>query len=657
MTLTNPFFRKNRKQTTPVFRESRLALILLAVAPALTFYLLEWYTHNPFETMGRTAQLLNLFFFEAIALLLFVVIGRLHLALMLETFFFAGYGLLNYFVLEFRSVPIQPWDLFSIRTAWNVAGNYSYRLDRQAALVLLGFLVLLAVEFTARFRLNRNSLKWRIPAALILTASLGMFLAMFHSDEVVQKKLRLYDKLFTPTTISYKNGTALAFVMGLRYIAVDKPAGYDPAEAAETLSAWNQVSTSASSGETILPDERIPSDSLEHGSDSRPNIIVIMNEAFSDPAVLGDFAVSEDYMPFVRSMMNGADNTISGWVNVSVLGGNTANTEFEYLTGHTMAFLPQGSVPYQQYISEPIPSMVSNLSALGYQTAAMHPYPASGWDRDEVYPWLGFEKSYFQPDFADAEYLRKYVSDRSDYAKVIECYEQKEAGQPLFLFNVTMQNHSSYTESFENFQPDVLAEGENTKALNMYLSLLKQSDLALQELIAYFETQEEDTLIVFFGDHQPNNSVIEPVLRAGGKRSSTLTPEEEADRYRVPFLIWANYELTEETDVETSINYLGVKTLEAAGLPLSGYEKFLSSLSAEIPVITARYMKLADGSFLEGTFSNSALIPGSVSDTTPSDIVDFSDIFFKQGTDPLEIYRNFQYYLLFDAPQTASHSG
>ena len=124
-----------------------------------------------------------------------------------------------------------------------------------------------------------------------------------------------------------------------------------------------------------------------------------MNEAFSDPSVLGDFTTNEDYMPFVHSLLDGADNTISGHLNVSVKGGNTANTEFEYLTGASMAFLPYGSIPYQQYVKKETPSMASYLSSLGYYTIAMHPYRAAGWDRNLVYPKLGFDEMHFSGVF------------------------------------------------------------------------------------------------------------------------------------------------------------------------------------------------------------------------------------------------------------------
>ena len=595
------------KKVIQKIRESRLSLIMLFIAPAATFYLLEWYTHNPFETMKTTPQVLNLIMFELLALLLFSVFGKLHVALMAETLFFAIYGLANYFVLNFRSVPIQPWDLLSIGTAASVAGNYDYTLDRQALLVVLGFLFLLILEFFCRFTLKKGTWKLRLPMAATLVVMLGAFGLMFHSDEIVEQKLRLYNKLFTPTTISYKNGTALAFVMELRYLSVDKPAGYNADTAAQELAALEEKSMSEPAMAGAGSDEG-----------EFPNIIVIMDEAFSDPAILGDFTVNQDYMPFVHSLLDGAENTVSGWLNVSVLGGNTANTEFEYLTGNTMAFLPQGSIPYQQYIKGETPSLASHLAGLGYQTVAMHPYNASGWDRDTVYPTMGFSEMYFLPDFDNAAKVRNYVSDQSDFEKIVEIYENK-GDNPLFLFNVTMQNHSSYTESFDNFDPQIEVEG-GSQTLNNYLSLLSLSDAALGELISYFEEQEEDTIIVFFGDHQTTNSVIEPILKQNGKSSSTLTEEEQADRYKVPFFIWANFDIEEETGVETSVNYLGAKTLLAAGVPMDGYFTYLSVFSETVPVISANHVTLADG-----TFTNA-----------------------DDQAELLSDYKGYQYYRLFD---------
>ena len=349
-------------------------------------------------------------------------------------------------------------------------------------------------------------------------------------------------------------------------------------------------------------------------ADKKPNIIVIMNEAFSDLSVLGDFETNEDYMPFLRSLMQeGTPNTISGYLNVSVLGGNTANTEFEFLTGNTMAFLPQGSIPYQQYIKKELPSLASHLKSLGYQTIAMHPYNSTGWDRNKVYPLLGFDESYFIRDYKNPEKIRKYVSDKACYDKIIALYEEKEKNTPFFVFNVTMQNHSSYTDDFDNFHPEIIVDNNNSKALNNYLSLIKISDEAIEGLVNYFSFADEDTMIIFFGDHQPTNSVVSNIWKLNGKNGSNLSMEDEAKRYKVPYFIWANFDIASQSHAETSANYLSAKLLEACGLPQYDYTAYLLKLSEKYPILTSLRAENAKGESTEvktimGELNNYAIV-------------------------------------------------
>lgn len=158
-----------------------------------------------------------------------------------------------------------------------------------------------------------------------------------------------------------------------------------------------------------------------------------------------------------------------------------------------------------------------------------------------------------------------------------------------------MQNHSSYSEEYDNFHPDITVEGTSSKILPNYLSLIKLSDQALENLIEYFSQADEDTVIVFFGDHQPSNSVAAPVWKLNGRSGDSLTEEEEARRYKVPFIIWANYDIEAASNVETSANYLGGHVLRAAGLPLYDYRNYLSQLEGQYPVLTAIRAENAQG--------------------------------------------------------------
>lgn len=589
-----------------VTKQKLPSIIALFVCPAITFYLFDFYTHNPFTAMNFKTQVLNIVFYQLMGLLLFGICKYVRIALMIQSGFFMIFGLANYYVQNFRSAPIRPWDIFSIQTAASVADNYDYSLEKETMLILLAFLVLVVLE--SRFRMKAPSVKGkRLLLILLPIVLLGGYTKMVQSDKFVAE-FGLYDKFFTPTVVNKRDGNVVAFLMALEYMNVEKPADYSTEDVERLL--LESEADSAGLFEALENPESV----------DRPNIIVIMDEAFSDLAVLGEMTTNQDYMPFIHSLQEGAENTVTGTLNVSVLGGNTANTEFEFLTGSTMAFLPQGSVAYQQYLQKEMPSMASYLKELGYDTVAIHPYGASGWDRSRVYPLLGFDTFLSLKDFNGADKLRKYVSDEACFDRIIELYEEKEADEPLFVFNVTMQNHSGYEEEFENFTPDITVEGVTAKSLPNYLSLIKETDRAFEELVDYFEGVEEDTMIVFFGDHQPTAYVSNPILRNNGVDPYTLTEEENLLKYKVPYVIWSNFDMEEATAQETSANYLMIDVLEKCGLPLPAYQNSMKELREEYPVISAIQVHDKNGNYLT----------------------------VKECEEALNEYRSLQYYLLFE---------
>ncbi len=579
-----------------------IKIVLAALLPILLFYLEACFTYHPFARTRWKAQILNLVFLELVFLLLWMIIGKLSWALRIETISVLVIGLANYYVISFRGNPIVPWDILSIGTAASVAGGYSYALPLKQIILIAVFLMLIVAEGFLDIRLGKEKpkqdkgeakpekktrklhpihritgCKWyhRLVIALLALASVCGMTWMVQQDSYVSR-LELYPFLFTPNVMYERNGFAVTFLMDLQYMSVEKPEGYSAKQAKQLLEAYPD-----SHSWTTRAQQTDPKDML-------PNIIVIMDEAFSDVGVLDDFTSSEDYMPFIHKLQKGADNTITGYLNVSVKGGNTANTEFEFLTGSTMAYLPAGSIPYQQYITKEQPSLASYLKSLGYDTTAMHPYYASGWSRDKVYPLFGFDRFFDQTDYTYAGRVRGYIDDASCVDKIIEQYENKEAGKPSFLFTVTMQNHSPYTDGYVDPAGNISVSGSMSASLSEYLTLIKKSDAALEKLITYFEDQEEPTVIVFFGDHQPTDTVVSSIYDINGRSVQDLTTEEEAKRYEVPYVIWANYDIPEESGADTSANYLAADALRAAGVPLADYQNYLLKLQESYPIISAQ---------------------------------------------------------------------
>lgn len=558
-------------------------LIGFAIVPIISFYLMEAFEHNALAEVRQEAQWFNILIFELIAWTLYLLIGRMTTALRIELALALAFGLTNHYVMAFRSTPFVPWDLLSARTAASVAQNYDFTPTPRMIVVTVLF-VLLMVAVRILRKVPRIKLPIRLGSAVLCGLALCLFVNTLQ-QETFQNKHYLYPFLFTPAYMTKVNGMAVTFAMDLAYVAVDKPEGYSAEEAQKTLEQYGNTDN------VFADDEENTNDSKNRGEDANnkdlPNIIVIMDEAFSDLSVVGDLETNEDYMPFMHKMQQGADHTITGYAQVSVCGGNTANSEFEFLTGNTMSFLPSGSIPYQQYITKDTPSLASYLASLGYETYAQHPYYASGWNREKVYPLIGFEHLNFIDDYANKTYVRKYVSDDADMQHIIDTYENKEDGKPAFIFNVTMQNHGGYTDAFSDLSEDVHATNYNSEVLDRYLSLIRLTDQSLEKLVDYFSNVDEKTVIVFFGDHQPSDAVAAQIQDSMLLPGESVPDEQLRKRYLVPYLVWANYDMDGATQQNTSLNYLSAEVLKAAGVPTDAYQNFLLDLQKSYPVMSA----------------------------------------------------------------------
>lgn len=196
----------------------------------------------------------------------------------------------------------------------------------------------------------------------------------------------------------------------------------------------------------------------------------------------------------------------------------------------------------------------------------------------------------------NGEKFRGWYSDSEDYNKIIDIFNKKKAGQPLFLFNVTIQNHGGYLIADKNFKEEIKIKDEKaTDTANRYLSLIHESDRAFEKIINYFKNQKEPTIVVMFGDHQPKleDSFYELLY---GKSLNSLSLKELQKKYTVPFIIWANYDIDAKSDVENvSANYLSSLMLQQTNLKMSRYNEFLLNMRNEVPALNANGYVDKDG--------------------------------------------------------------
>ena len=553
-------------------------MVLLALVPLLSFTMVEYLNYNdPWKDFTPAQLVLNLVWYYLGELLFYFLRGRRSGAVKLGLGIAWGFGCANHYLIAFRGRTLFPADFLSLGTAANVAGNYNYALSqRQGITLVIMIAVILAMKVLPDEPRKKFSWKVFAPSAGVS----AVFLAAFFGTNMVER-LGIEPSMWT----TRGNGLFLNFAVCMKYMSVEKPESYSR----QTLDAFGTAYDSDSLSVTVTDPD---------GTTRPVNVIVIMNESFSDLSVLPGVESNIDAMPFLRSL---TENTIKGYAYSSVFGGTTANSEYEFLTGNTTAWLPAGTVPYQMYVSDGDPTLVSQMKALGYRTIAAHPYKSSGWNRPAVYDNFGFDQVYFENDFLNRTYMRGdektgYVTDQSNYENLIRLYEEKEEGEPLFLFNVTMQNHSGYQMSWENLPREVWLTGGlqgRFQTVNQYLSLIYQSDQAIESLIAYFTQVEEPTMILMFGDHQPQVATNFYTDVLGDSPDTALAQKKQM----VPFVLWANYDIPEAQGVELSLNYLSALLMDTANLPMTGYQHYLLELWQQVPVINTVGVQDAQGNW------------------------------------------------------------
>lgn len=556
----------------------RLSWLWFALAPFAIYFSLYYLNAEKFNidfwALNKIALALTFVFLFLVQGILFCLTGSIRWAVVIYAVLVAVLGIVNCFVISFRTMALSAADLFSIGTAVTVASEYTYQLTWYMFMEILLTFTICTISLKLRGGRLIHPVGRAAMLLLCLLISYHYYYVCCRTDFLEQHDIRSqgfthqlrykeYDMLFTTLCTCF-------------YLAADQPEGYSVQEAERIAQTYE--SDAAQTADV-------------------PNLIVLMNESFADYESVGrGLTLSEDAMPFIHSL---TDNTIKGTAYASIFGGNTPNSEYEFLTGNTMAFLPASSVGFHLFVRGQMPSLASQLKTLGYNTMAIHPYRGTNYRRNIVYPQIGFDTYYTRDDFENPEYIRKYISDDCLADRIIEEYEKNtQDGTPFFCYNVTMQNHGGYMMSNAaniDFQISVLDEAVDRTKTEIYINLIRESDAAFQKLVEYFSAQTEPTAILMFGDHQANlgDNTYEYLL------GTDCTQEELMEKYKVPFVLWTNYDIEEETIERTSLNYLSSIVADRLGLPMTGYQKYLLALSEEIPVINTLGYWSADGSFYE----------------------------------------------------------
>ena len=590
----------NTSKRLPKYRLPLWATLLAAVALAGCITLLAlWCQPNALRTVVanfRRQPLLIVLNCLPIGLLLLAV------TCLLRNVFFAG-ALVNFAVcalsianrikLEVRDEPVFPRDFALLKEVGSAMGTYDIRFPVKVIAVVVAATAVLAVlgVFIRCRPFPIARLRGWLGSLLGTAASFGVLAALIltvYASNDLYNSFQVTNAYYIPSVFN-ELGFPYCFCHQFTTYPVDKPEGFNKAQAEE----WENGAADIGAGKAV-------------------NVIMVMNEAFSDISDHDAFAYDEsnDPLPNLHALRNDP-HAVTGHVVVPGFAGGTANTEFDVLTGIQTNALSATTTSALRVVNRNLDSLFRVFGTDGYRTSFFHPGDDWFYNRGNVYRWFGAEETVFADQMADLDYKGRWVTD--DYmAGLIEAeFEETMAeGRNLFHYTTTIQNHMSYTadkygEGYEypEVPLNVEVSDQVRTMLEVYMEGVRDADTMLGRLRDYFAAQDEPVVLVFFGDHLPylgDNQL--------GYAELGFTGEDywsELTSYETPYVIWANdaaYNLLDWSKAEAlpetiSASFLGAAVVELTGRK-TAWSSFLNELRREAPVIQKQTTVLSDGTVL-----------------------------------------------------------
>ena len=422
-------------------------------------------------------------------------------------------GIVQFLVIKDRAQPFCSVDILMLKDAFSLITIY-YTWPQIILMFGTGFgvIVLIALMFTRMPRRKR----FNLTASALTFVGFVLLCFMFSALGV---RVGAFPRRFESLVDAYNDyGFATCFCFTFGQQGINRPEEYST----ETVAAILK--------DTDDEDDELTYASFDEGDNlAQPNIIYVQLESFFDVNTIIGGKYSRDPTPTFNRLCR---NFPSGLLYVPTIGGGTANTEFEVLTGMNLDYFGAGEYPYNTVLQqEAVESVCTNLAAQGYTATAMHNNSATFYSRNLVYPNLGFNR------FVSLEYMQdvKYTDlgwarDAGLTGEILRALQTTE-GRDMVMC-ITVESHGKYAETYEPKAGDIdvlaLPEGVPMGAFQNFINVLPDTDDFLKSLIHNLARFEEPTVVVAYGDHLPALELDNDMLTTGSVYASR-------------YVIWNNF--------------------------------------------------------------------------------------------------------------------
>lgn len=450
-------------------------------------------------------------------------------------------GVINNAVLNYRVTPLGAIDFQIVKMSLILV--YLTKVQRimlyvGAALAVVAVIALWIVgpKISGKMHFGRNvATIVGLLAAVVIFTNIGL-------------NFQTLGNRFGDLVGAYNNyGFVYCFSSSVLDTGIDKPSGYSEEMVRNVTDSLPEVSAP---GEGTV----------------KPDIIMIQLESFLDPNLIKGAKFSDNPAPVFTWLK---ENYTAGALHMPSYGGGTANSEFEVLTGMTMEAFGAGEYPYKTImLKASCESIAYNLKDLGYGTHAIHNHTGNFYDRDKVYPHMGFDS------FQSIEYMNNiertaygWCKDKILTNEIITAIDTDTEHESQFVWVVSVQGHGKYpAEPIEDLELAVTMErgtftDERTSMIEYYSNMIYEMDAFVGDLIAKLDERDRPTVLVLYGDHLPSLDFTAEELELG-------------DVYTTEYVIWDNIGLQRQPYTKMESNFLSSYVTSLLGYEIGTINRF-----------------------------------------------------------------------------------
>ncbi|PKM88847.1 MAG: hypothetical protein CVU87_06625 [Firmicutes bacterium HGW-Firmicutes-12] len=375
--------------------------------------------------------------------------------------------------LRFFGSPISIVTIFQVSNLAGLGPSIGHLVKITDLLYILDLLLLPLIFYYGRLKEQRN-VGFFVRDVLIALLFIAFLVRLNYLDGRIFIRYSAHDTLRFWGPLGYH-------VMDTTYFIQDRSLQLTP-EVEEEILAWYDEK------------DRPEDNSKYKGIGAGKNLIVIQLESFQN-FVVGLEIDGQYVTPNLNKLVE--NSLYFPHYYPQTIKGNSSDAELLSLA--SIFPVKEGSTffRYPQNKYEALPQM---LNEKGYHSIAIHGDEAAYWNRDKVYPQLGFAQYYAEESLEYTEEVGMGLSDEAMFAQTVTIL--KEQPQPFFAFVVTLTSHYPFWMPMDKILIDLPAPLSQSH-LGNYLRSINYSDYALGEFLEGLEEEGllENTVIALYGDH------------------------------------------------------------------------------------------------------------------------------------------------------------